>query len=209
MHRRDLTCTNPALCMREYAKHMMKIRSALSAITVAALVVLGPITAASAHAELLSTNPADGSSVLAPPMTISLTFSEPPLLAGSDIALSDSTGAPIATDAPSLTGAEISVPWPVDMPPGDITVAWRITADDGHVQDGKFAFKNCGVDSCGTGVGGAGQPTPVLALPTALTALDDGEETESGIGHTIQKWAGIALGIGVGVVLGIVIRKRK
>ncbi len=181
------------------------MRSFFSGLAVTALVALGPIASASAHAELLSTNPADGSSVLAPPMTISLTFSEPPLLDGSAIAVSDSAGAPIATDPATLNGAELSVPWPADMPPGEITVAWRITADDGHVQDGKFTFTNCGVDSCG-----GGNPTPIMAIPTTYAATgDDAEGNDDGIGSKVQKWAGIALGIGFGVVLGIVIRNRK
>src|SRR5438309_2258493 len=62
------------------------------AVVVAAVALLGPAQAASAHASLTSSDPADGSVVATAPTRVSLTFSENVLTSLNSVRVFDANG---------------------------------------------------------------------------------------------------------------------
>lgn len=92
---------------------------------------------AAAHAALVSSEPADGAVVAAPPPVLRLTFSEP--VAPLVLRLFRSDGA--AVDLPDFRTRdavlEISLP---DLPDGTSVLSWRVVSIDGHPIGGSVSF---------------------------------------------------------------------
>ena len=95
--------------------------------------------AARAHAELVSSDPADGAHLAAAPSQITLTFSEGVAVAqcavqadGKSLPLHGQTGQPAVVVA-DLTGTHAKA--------GELTLAWRsVSSDDGHVANGSVHY---------------------------------------------------------------------
>ena len=98
------------------------------------------ITPINAHTELISSNPQPNSTIQVAPATISLNFSEAPLLIGTHIFVQQPAGKNISAVAPKLLGSELSIPWPQAAKSGKLFVTWRAVADDGHISKGTFQF---------------------------------------------------------------------
>ncbi len=181
------------------------MRKLISGISVALALVFTGATSAQAHTELTKSNPADGASINAPLERIELFFSEPPLIEGSKITLSDASGADIPVGDTQLEGSTLFIDWPADIAVGDVTVNWRVASDDGHVEDGALSFTYTAAATSGTPIEtpaptDSAQPgasaTPmmiddpmVIATPLAAGTQD---ETDNKI-----KWLPIGLGLGV------------
>ena len=148
--------------MRRHASVRRLLAAALAAFAVAAAV---PAIAA-AHANLDSSDPPSESSVESSPKHIVLTFSEAPDVKLSLVKLYDGRGreVPGVTDPEAVPGDKRSLQVTPSQPlaDGTYTVNWRVvSAVDGHVLDGAFAF----------GVGQpAGNPTQVTLLHTSAWA---------------------------------------
>lgn len=188
------------------------MRRIFSGMSVALALVLVGATSAQAHTELTKSSPADGSSVNAPLERIELFFSEPPLIDGSKIALSDAEGADIPVGETQRDGSTLFVDWPAGIAPGDVTINWRVAADDGHVEDGTLSFTYTAAATSDvvsqspapeTSEAPEDSATPlatpvmiddpmVIATPLAATAEDEG-------GNTV-KW--LPIGLGLGVLIG-------
>lgn len=132
-----------------------------AAIVLALLLVLFPAVA-SAHTELVRSDPADGSVLASSPDQIRLYFSEPiepeffslEVYSQSRVRV-DRQDAGIPAD--DIAGLKVSLP---PLEPGTYTVVWRVLSIDSHVVRGVFAFS----------VGTATQGTqPLLDLPTSAT----------------------------------------
>lgn len=151
----------------------MTLRRAAAGVLLALALVAGLPGAASAHANLLTSDPANGATMPTAPTEIRMTFSERPDVGVSAVELLDSGGATISTGAPALDGAAtLVVGIPEPLPDGVYTVSWRVVSvDDGHVTAGAFAF---GVgESAGTvtpveGGSAASGPTPLGVASKAL-----------------------------------------
>ena len=117
-----------------------KPQQIIGAILLVALGIFAPTIPAAAHTDLLSTSPAKDSDVLSAQETISLTFSEPPLVDGAAIVVMTAEGDILDSPAPALDGASLSIPWPANLTTGNVTVQWRATAQDGHIESGEFVF---------------------------------------------------------------------
>jgi methionine-rich copper-binding protein CopC len=77
---------------------------------------------ASAHTELVSSNPAANSIVMAVPKNISLVFSEAPILTGSYIQVEQAEANLVANPKPVLAGTSLIIPWPAAIAPGQVKV---------------------------------------------------------------------------------------
>lgn len=103
------------------------------------LLLLGLASPAAAHTELVSSDPAAGSTLTASPAAITLTFSEDVLEEGASIAISLGGRAlpvgPVGVDGPTVSVGLV----PIEES-GEVTVAWRAVADDGHPVTGTFTF---------------------------------------------------------------------
>ena len=149
----------------------LKPKRIIGAILLAALGIFAPMTSASAHTDLVSTSPTADSDVLAAQETISLTFSEPPLVDGAAIVVMNSSGDILDSPAPALDGASLSIPWPADLSTGKVTVQWRATAQDGHVESGEFVFNYTAAAEGGMAPSPAASAMPSESAEPMMTAM--------------------------------------
>jgi copper transport protein len=98
---------------------------------------------AAAHAELRSSDPANGELLDAAPDHIRLTFTEPPDVGLTTVRVVDASGAQVPTGPPEIapgSNKEILVGLNA-VPDGVYTVTWRtVSATDGHVTANAFTF---------------------------------------------------------------------
>jgi copper resistance protein C len=105
-------------------------------VAVVALVfTAGP---AAAHTELISTTPADQQTVGRTPPVVVLTFNESLLAMGTQVVVTGPQG-PVQMGAPDVAETKVSQNLR-EGPAGHFTVAWRVTAADGHPLSGTFTF---------------------------------------------------------------------
>lgn len=124
----------------------------------ALLLVAGP---ASAHDQLLSSDPKDGATLDEHPTSIALTFSAAPLDTGIEVAL-------VGPDGVTAKGQDIQVDDKVvtaqladDLPAGRYDVAWHVVSSDGHPIDGELSYT-----------------VEAAAEPTASPSVEPTEEPE-------------------------------
>ncbi len=119
-------------------------RTAVAVVAViVALLAWAGTAPASAHAELDSSDPAQGATLTTPPTEITLTFGEVISDAGLQIVAQGPTG-PVTLDAPVLQGPKVITPWPTTAPDGAYTISYRVVSADGHPIDGSVAFSYTG-----------------------------------------------------------------
>ena len=126
---------------------------------VLAIALLALPAVASAHAELVSSDPADGAVLDAPPSEVVLTF-EGEVTDESGFTVSDADGAEVGTGELDLDVAERNVlrGAVTITEPGTYTVDWTGVAEDGHPETGSYTFTYEPVDD---------GESPDTALPLA------------------------------------------
>jgi copper resistance protein C len=179
--------------------------AALAALAAVAALLLAALTAgpASAHDVLLSTDPADGSSVATAPATVTLHFDQPALAVGTVIRVTDGDGAVVSAGKARLVNSDVSQDLGGALRPGAYTVDWRVTSADGHPISGQFAFT-----AKGAGTGAESSPSPVTeSTATAAGAPADAGSSGSG--------SGLLIGLGAAIVVllallgGVLIWSRR
>ncbi|MGF6824402.1 methionine-rich copper-binding protein CopC [Microbacterium sp. ZKA21] len=163
----------------------------IAAGMLAALLVLLPSTRASAHDELVSSDPPAGSTVQTLPDEMTLTFSAALIASdgGTAVVVTDAAGNDVADGAPEIDGAVLIQPLKADAAAaGEYTVIWQVVSSDGHPTDGEFAFTVTeAAASATTEPTATSEPTPSVsetAAPTedatpAATATQNPDATES------------------------------
>lgn len=152
----------------------IRLLAALSALLAALLVsgVVGPALQASAHAQLLSSDPADGASLAAPPTRIEFTYNEDINPAFAQVLVRDAAGTNIQISAPQVTGPIVRVTLQGAVPAGRVTAAYRVTSKDGHPIAGQIAFTVAtGATGSSSGVGSTSAPDSRSAAPTPAATL--------------------------------------
>ena len=162
----------------------------LAAIAAALLIVIGAAGSATAHSALIGTTPADGETLATAPAAITLQFNEEPLDGMVDIAVTDSTGAIVATNTAAVTGTEVALPWPGTIDAGDYTVAYRVVSADGHPITGTFTFTYTSEPT---------NPNETVTVDEGVGAEVVTEVAESETGSNLP----IVIGIAVIAVVGI------
>jgi copper transport protein len=112
--------------------------SAVLAVVVGLLLVF--TTEASAHAELLETNPANGAHLDKAPREVMLRFSEAVNTVRGGITLLDGDGKMLAQPQANGSGARVTVPLPDSLGDGVYLVNWRVVSTDSHPIHGAFVF---------------------------------------------------------------------
>ncbi|MDQ1653214.1 MAG: copper resistance protein [Cryptosporangiaceae bacterium] len=145
-------------------------RTLLAAVAVLGAIgiaVVGAADPASAHSQLLGTEPARGATATQPLRSLRMTFNEPILARFSRILVTGPGGATYSTG--HLTRVDNVVTQAL-LPTrtGNYTVAWRIVSADGHPVSGSYPFR---VD-----LHGAAEPPvpPTQAAPGPPVAQDTG-----------------------------------
>jgi len=117
------------------------LRRLAVAAAIAWMSVCMAATPAFAHARLLRTDPAPGSTVGPNLAQVSLQFDDVVKLLPRALLVTGATGAPLTTGAPRVVrGRVLEVALIARLVPGRYYVGWRVLADDGHVESGSFGF---------------------------------------------------------------------
>ena len=175
-----------------------RLAAVAAAIGLGLAAVLVTAVPASAHDELLVSDPADGASVQALPEEITLTFSAFPLdePGATLVEVTDATGADLTSGDPVIDGTDVvqALEGPAT---GAVSVLWKIVSSDGHPIDGEFTFTVAGgapspsASAPAAPPGASAEPTPDdSAAPTAVvtatpTPADDGGDASSALIWTI------------------------
>ena len=122
-----------------------------------ALVALVFPAAASAHAVLLRTVPADRAVSPTPPRQVLVVFDGPVHVGPGNAVVRDGGGSVLA-GSPSTHGKTLVLPLRASLGDGDYSVRWSIISDDGHLEQGVLAF----------GVGSGPPPTSTLSAHTGV-----------------------------------------
>lgn len=118
-----------------------------AAVVVAALVaafwVVAGATAASAHANLVRSDPLQGSRVETAPTAVTLTFSENVGISDRSIEVVDGNGRRVDAGKPGHGAggsASVTVPLSGGLARGTYTVVWRVASADSHPVAGTYSF---------------------------------------------------------------------
>jgi copper resistance protein C len=116
------------------------------------------------HAPLASTSPADGEELTSPPDEVVMVFDGELNPDGSGFVVTDADGTEVGTGEVDLDVAERNeIRGAVDISePGDYTVGWTSSADDGHPEEGTFSFSVVNPDGAG---GSRGTPNTAALAP--------------------------------------------
>ncbi|MFD6447020.1 copper resistance protein CopC [Promicromonospora sp. NPDC060204] len=206
----------PVALARPDSRRLVRLITVFAAVLtfVALLLVAGP---ASAHDQLLSSDPKDGATLDEQPASIALTFSSAPMDTGIEVALVGPDGSTIKGDDITVDDAVVTAQLPADLPAGAYDVAWHVVSSDGHPIDGELSYTV------------QGEPEPT-AEPTASDepemstqeAAPADETAATGEASTPTELAGAGDGSGpsglavaggilaaVLVVLGVVVMMRR
>lgn len=116
--------------------------------------VLGSAGPASAHATLVSSDPAEGAVLEAAPDVVRLTFSEPVAEVPDGVAVFDAEGQRIDAE-PEVAGAELGVRLTEEVDDGTLVLVWRVLSKDGHPIGGSLSFS-------------IGAPSPRVVAPADI-----------------------------------------
>ena len=132
----------------------------LAVLVLAALVVPA---AASAHATLVRSSPADGAVVEHAPPAVRFEFDDTVRVASGIAAVANASQRSVAGGRATAHGRVLVVPLVHGLDRGDYTVRWSIVSEDGHTEQGVIAFAV-----------GLGSPPPhaVLVASTPLRVRD-------------------------------------
>ena len=145
------------------------LRRAVAVVAVAGaglvLAVLASSPAA-AHAELVGTDPKDGSVLDAPPGALALTFNEPVQVRSDSVTVLAADGTPVEAAAVPV-GATVAITPSTRLGDGTYVVSWRVISLDAHPIAGAFSFSVGGPSTTGVDVV---VPEPSAALVAVRAA---------------------------------------
>lgn len=196
----------------------MSVRRAVALVTswlAAIAVLLGPavlspaLVGASAHDQLVSVEPADGSSVEQAPPEVTLTFSAELIPVGTEVRVTGPDG--VLTTAPAQVVAEkVIQELPDELVPGQYSLAWRVVSSDGHPISGTTRFTLAGSSpsqaSATDTASAATTPAQTPSAPAATTQPTTTDE-DSSAGSTAVWWFAAA-GI-LAALAGLVVLRRR
>ncbi|MFW0170318.1 copper resistance CopC family protein [Rothia sp. P4278] len=116
-------------------------RAFLAVATLAGTSLLG-ISAATAHDELISTNPADGSSLSQAPRQLELTFSGNIMQmdGANQVRVTNAAGEDVTQGDPQVKGTSVTQGLTAGDEDETYTVAWRVVSSDGHPIQGTLTY---------------------------------------------------------------------
>ncbi len=173
---------------------MRPARSLVRLLGVVALVagaLLATAAPASAHADLVTSDPAPGAILTKSPASVDLEFTEPVAVANGAIRVFDTEGTRVDEGVVEVADRIASLALPT-LDDGSYVVTWRITSDDGHPVTGAFTFQ------VGSGTGPSATSREVTGLADRLLS-DQGGDRVVGVLYGVARWlafAGLALLIG-------------
>jgi copper transport protein len=129
---------------------------------------VGVAVPASAHARVVATLPAQGAIVRIPLTRVSVWFDEPVTLLPHALGVTTDLGIPVTLETPRLIhGTLLTAALQDRLAPGRYAVAWRVQADDGHIESDSFTFvvASAGAQAPTTSAGPAQLPPAPAPAP--------------------------------------------
>lgn len=175
----------------------------LALLLLAGSVLFAGAAPASAHSELIGSDPADGSSAATGPSRVALTFSEAVQTGFTTVTVIGPGGAQWQAGPPVQDGAVVTVPVRPLGPAGEYTIGYRVVSADSHPVQGSVRFT-----LTAPGPGTAAAPAPSGAGVPGGNAAPDGPASTvdgpDGGGTPVWPWiAGAVLLLGVGVAAAL------
>jgi copper transport protein len=139
----------------------------LTTLLTAVVMLLVSAAPASAHSELVSSTPANGTRLGHAPQQVTLEFTEGINLIPDGLQLLDSRGDKVRTAAPAAQGNTVTWPMPANLGAGAYVVNWRVISADGHPVSGAFSFgvgANARSVAASTGDSTGTAPWPVVVV---------------------------------------------
>lgn len=182
---------------------MPRSRPFVAGLAVAVVALLATAAPASAHDQLISSDPASDQELAEAPTTVSLTFSADVLDMGAAVVVSDAGGTDWVSAAPTIDGPTVTAALEPGMPDAGYEIRWRVVSSDGHPITGvvPFTVGDGTPVSGGAGDAGAGGATQSPAAPGVPGAADAGSGTPSSTGTQIAQedegpWRAVLVGAG-------------
>jgi hypothetical protein len=170
----------------------------VAAALAAPLLTFGLLTvpSAQAHASLIASSPAAGSTVTEQPGVVELTFSEALQTEFAQVAVLRDDGAAFHVGTPQVIGSVVTQPVG-DLPDGNYTISYRVVSADGHPVTGTVDFAAAGADEAEA----AATPAPVTPTETG-TPAESG--AQAGFGTPAESAAdeGLSSGLVAAIVAG-------
>lgn len=168
------------------------------------------VAPASAHSRLLSSSPADGTTVPTSPTEIVLTFNEDINPQFVTVRVTDGEGGDVVGADASVAGPEVTVPVAQPIAAGGYKITYRVVSADSHPITGSTTFTVAGdplaspspsttpsTDAPSPSASGATGPAPTAASSASPTATtdDDGASGGTPVGVWLVVFAALAAGV--------------
>lgn len=170
---------------------MRRVPAFVLAVLVAVLTVLGTATSASAHATLVSTDPAEGAVLPEAPAEVTFTFDEPVQLVPDGLLAFDAEGKRVDLEA-KASGVEVQGELPGDLANGTYVITWRVVSADGHPIAGSLTFH-------------VGAPSPKVVPPGSVSTEPGALPTVQAIVHAVD-YVALLLAGGLAIFLSWTVR---
>lgn len=174
-----------------------------------ALLLIWAAVPASAHSQLLSSDPADGAALSIAPPAVTLTFSEDLLAGATTMAIVGADGSVLLSSPVDPQGPVISLPWPAELPPGAYEVSYRVVSGDGHPVAGAISFS---YQAQRSGLPAGSLPPPMTGPKPSLGAVPGAQAADmtEATSSPFLALAGIAAGVvAIAAVIGVLLRRRR
>lgn len=117
-----------------------RILAALAAVALALGTALAAGSAASAHDQVIATDPAEGAVLEAAPSQITMRFTAELMEMGAIVFVVDGSERDWVAGEPTVDGSELVQPLESGMSDGSYQVRWQVVSADGHPISGFFDF---------------------------------------------------------------------
>jgi len=181
----------------------------------AGLLLLSTATAASAHDELVGSDPAPGAELHVAPPAVRLDFSADVLTFGAAVIVADDADDTWHAGEPILDGSSVSMALDPALPDGAYEVRWRVVSSDGHPITGLVPFTVGDVAAAASSDGSASQPTPDEREAATASGEQTGATDAAGSTASALPWRTLAVACGGALlalglyVLFVVLRGRR
>lgn len=168
-------------------------RTLVATAALAAASLLGA-TPASAHDELISTNPADGATLTQAPASLELTYSGDimDLDGANQVRVTNAAGDSVTDGEPEIDGTVVTQDLATAAADDTYTVTWRVVSSDGHPIQGTFTY-----------IVGEGSAADSATTQAATTAAAEPSAENTGSADPVSQ-AGQGLSTPLKLVLALV-----
>lgn len=189
-------------------------RTLVATAALAAASLLGA-TPASAHDELISTNPADGSTLTQAPASLELTYSGDimDVDGANQVRVTNAAGDSVTDGEPEIDGAVVTQDLATAAADDTYTVTWRVVSSDGHPIQGTFTYtvgEGSTADSATTQAATTAAAEPSAEnTGSATTASDPVSQAGQGLSTPLKLVLALVAVAALGSALTVVLVKTK